>query len=178
MNPLALIWAILNIVAGIIFMIINFEEYLEMWKVCLVLKANLIGLASAVLFMTCLFVCNLLGIISLEANGSRNPFTYTQLLPFTLMLLPLFIYCETWLFQEIPIKKLGKVNGILLGSSMFGLAHGLLCFNWLTGVITFMLGLLFAVLYCKKGFNFAASAHLGYDAFLLLLLILPQVKLV
>ena len=170
----ALTWAILNIVAGIIFVIIDFKVYLETWKACLVLKANLIGVVSAILLMVFLFVCDLLGIIKTE-GGSRNPFVHPLLLPFTTILLPLFVYSETWLFQRMPIEKLGKINGTLFGASMFGLAHGLLCLSWLTGLITFVLGLFFAILYCKRGFDFAASAHLGYDAFLLTLLFIALV---
>ena len=169
----ALTWAILNIVAGIIFVIIDFKEYLKMWKACLVPKANLMGVIGAVLLMISLFICDLLGIKA--EGGSGNPFVHPLLLPFTTILLPLVAYGETWLFQEIPIEKLGKVNGILFGASIFGLAHGLLCLSWLTGVVTFILGLFLAILYCKRGFNFAASAHLGYDAFLLMLLIISLV---
>ena len=170
----ALTWAILDIVVGIIFVIIDFKEYLKMWKACLVPKANLMGVAFAVLLMISLFICDLLGMIEAEGE-SGNPFVSPLLLPFTTILLPLFAYGETWLFQEMPIKKLGKVDGTLFGASIFGLAHGLLCLSWLTGVVTFMLGLFLAILYCKRGFNFAASAHLGYDAFLLTLLIISLV---
>ena len=160
------IWVCLNLLIAFLVLIITPKFYVDCLRKCLSIKGSLIGVALA--FVA---ICFSLLLSKYIPSGNGNPYTASVYLVISvIILLPLFVKCETEIFQRFLIEKLGKI-GIPVSSVIFGAAHAIQNLNLLSGVVLTFVGAVFAVSYVKGGFKLTASIHYFYDLTLLVLLL-------
>lgn len=163
---------ILGLIVAVILVYIEKEWYFEQLKICSnFTKFHLLGFALAIMMiMVAILSVGIPKTIKIEIRGEGVFPTTVEFYLLLLVLLPIFVNVETYVFQHLPIKYLGLPGGLAL-VPVWTLLHYLQSPTLLTIVSASVMGVILVLIYKKYGFNATMQVHFGYDLLLIVIMI-------